>query len=212
MVDKDFIKGFLRNNYSLGGKVDIHDDGTVDVSGTVTLVTRVKRVLPDGFNFGEVSAFGCVGRDLETLDGCPKRVLGNFNCSDNKLTSLKGAPEIIWGTLYCHDNPLVSLKGMPKEIRGGIWLNYSPDLPLLRTLIPQDGVDFENKESYDSYNYETNEVYNVAESIMDVINNEFRGQGISVFFRAMTRLYDLQEDLKKINPSINIEKNILWDP
>jgi hypothetical protein len=210
MVDKDFVKGFLRNNYSLGGKVDIHDDGTVDVSGTVTLVTRVKRVLPDGFNFGEVSAFGCVGRDLETLDGCPKRVLGNFNCSDNKLTSLKGAPEIIWGTLYCHDNPLVSLEGMPKEIRGGIWLNYSPNLPLLRTLIPQDGVDFENNESYDSYNHETNEVYNVAESIMDVINNQFMGKGKRGVPGAIIALLKLEKQLQKINPSINIRENIKW--
>jgi hypothetical protein len=87
-------------------------------------------------------------RNLISLEGCPKAVLGRFTVSDNPslfslfggpeevlgasymashcgLTSLDGIPIKIGGSLYLNDNPLTSLQGINKlkEMNGSICIN-----------------------------------------------------------------------------------------
>jgi hypothetical protein len=105
-------------------------------------------------------SFRCEGNDLTTLEGAPTHVGGRFKCSTNKLVSLKGGPKTVLGTFDCEanlltnligapehvgqdfacpDNPLKSLQGAPDQINDQMILEYSPGLPVLRTLVAKRG-------------------------------------------------------------------------
>ena len=84
------------------------------------------------------------------MQGAPTSVSGgSFYCYNNKLESLEGAPtSVSGGNFYCSKNKLISLQGVPTSVSGRFVLDYSPDLPLLRTNVAEEGVDFSNKESF----------------------------------------------------------------
>ena len=73
--------------------------------------------------------FGCVFKDLTSLEGAPQTVGGNFYCNDNNLTSLKGAPNAVGGNFYCGRNKLTSLEGAPETVSGDFDCQNNPDLP-----------------------------------------------------------------------------------
>ena len=99
--------------------------------------------------------FGAEHCQLTNLEGAPKRIGGYFNVSGNKIKSLAGFPEHVGGAIFLHDNLLTSLKGLPetmsddleihgndltslegfpRSIAGWVTLDYTPTMPLLRTL------------------------------------------------------------------------------
>lgn len=99
--------------------------------------------------------FGTEHCQLTNLEGAPKRVGGYFNVSNNsikslagfpddvggsvflshnQLNSLKGLPETLSDDLEIHGNNLTSLEGFPRSVAGWVTLDYTPTMPLLRTL------------------------------------------------------------------------------
>ena len=70
-----------------------------------------------------VGSFWCNGNQLTSLEGAPNRVIGDFWCSNNKLTSLEGSPLEVGGEYSCRDNQLTSLKGAPARINDRFWCN-----------------------------------------------------------------------------------------
>lgn len=62
-----------------------------------------------------------IHNDLKSLEGSPKKVMGDFVCSDNLLTSLKGRPQSISGNngdFNCENNILTTLEGRPEIVNG----------------------------------------------------------------------------------------------
>lgn len=161
MVDVNQIEATFHKNFSLSGVITLIDPhtGAIDVDGSVYLKRQVSR-LP--VSFSNVSnSFVCAGSKLKTLAGAPSHVGGVFDCSmnaltsldhapeyvgrdfhcgRNKLTNLKGAPAEVGVDFNCNRNPLVSLEGAPNVIPAWFVVSYSPDLPLLRTLVAKQGV------------------------------------------------------------------------
>jgi hypothetical protein len=161
MVDVKLIE-LKFNKYFKHSGVVTHIDpetGLIDVDGYVTLKRMVTR-LP--VSFGSITgSFICSDNKLTTLKGAPSHVGGVFDCSmnaltslvhspeyvgrdfycgRNKLTNLKGAPEEVGVEFNCNGNPLTSLEGAPNVIPAWFVVSYSPDLPLLRTLVAKQGV------------------------------------------------------------------------
>ena len=198
MVDKKKIKNLISENFYIDGEITIHDSGVVDVHGYVKLIKKTEK-LP--VQFGRVSGFFyCDNNKLTSLQGAPSSVGDSFSCTNNKLTSLEGAPSSVGGGFYCIDNNLTSsLKGAPSGVDGKFILDYSPNLPLLRTIVAKGGVFFENKIKYPK----------IAQEIEDVLNN-FAGQGKRGFLAATVALLKLEKELQKEDPSINIRENIKW--
>jgi len=84
--------------------------------------------------------FHCNGSMLTTLQGAPVHVGGYFDCSDNQLKDLVGAPTHVGKHFYCMGNPLTQLMGAPDHVGNKFWLDYEPELPMLRTLTARQGV------------------------------------------------------------------------
>jgi hypothetical protein len=131
MVDKKKIERLLKTYFS-SMEFTIDPDGYVNVIGNCVLDKYVKS-LP--VKFRHVSGeFDCFNSGLTTLIGSPDVVEGNFICSHNQLTSLEGAPQSIGAYFNCRGNVLTSLDGLSESFKGKIFLNYDPDLPILRLL------------------------------------------------------------------------------
>lgn len=79
---------------------------------------------------------------LESLEGSPKKVIGNFDCTDNpNLISLKGSPKEVTGYFYCSRNDkLTSLEGAPEEISGNFHCADNKNLISLKGA-PKKGVE-----------------------------------------------------------------------
>ena len=161
MVDVKQIEAKFRKYFNHSGVVTHIDPetGLIDVDGYVTLKRMVTR-LP--VSFGSITgSFTCSDSKLTTLKGAPSHVGGVFDCSNNALTSLvyapeyvgrdficarnqltnlKGAPEQVGVDFNCSRNPLTSLEGASNVIPAWFVVSYSPDLPLLRTLVAKQGV------------------------------------------------------------------------
>jgi hypothetical protein len=71
---------------------------------------------------------------LTSLEGFPATVGGSVFLGDNMLTSLQGLPATLSDDLEIHRNNLSSLEGLPSSITGWLTLDYTPTMPLLRTL------------------------------------------------------------------------------
>ncbi len=116
--------------------VQVEDDGTVNVKGTIyphNRDTYVYKQFP--VKFGKIDGnFNVQGCGLTTLIGGPTEVGGNFTVSNNKLTSLKGSPKLVGGHYVCRGNPLVSVEELPQSFTGLFVCDWHPDLPLLRLL------------------------------------------------------------------------------
>ncbi len=82
-------------------------------------------------------SFECEQNELTSLEFGPKTVGANYNCSRNELKDLTHAPAHVPGVFNCALNPLESLEGFPEFIGKAVYISYSPDLPLLRTLVAQ---------------------------------------------------------------------------
>lgn len=161
MVDVKLIKAKFHKYFNHSGVVThiYPETGLIDVDGYVTLKRMVSR-LP--VSFGSITgSFVCSDSKLTTLKGAPSHVGGVFDCSrnaltslqyapeyvgrdficaGNKLTNLKGAPEEVGVDFNCNGNPLTSLEGAPSVIPAWFVVSYSPELPLLRTLVAKQGV------------------------------------------------------------------------
>ncbi len=95
----------------------INPDGSVDVSGSVSLDFWMKnstflgsglRRLP--FRFRRVTGyFNCTNNNLTTLEGVPNYIGGNFRCNNNNLTDLEHFPEYVTGHVYIYNNPIYSM-------------------------------------------------------------------------------------------------------
>ena len=103
------LKYFNIKNYT------VNDDLSVDVNGTVNILTKGLKKLP--FKFGRVNNnFFCTGIGLETLENSPDSVNGHFYCNNNNLTSLEFGPKTIRGAYNCSNNKLESLNGAPYTV------------------------------------------------------------------------------------------------
>jgi hypothetical protein len=71
---------------------------------------------------------------LSSLEGFPVTVGGSVFLDNNMLTSLRGLPATLSDDLEIHKNNLSSLEGLPSSITGWLTLDYTPTMPLLRTL------------------------------------------------------------------------------
>ena len=58
-------------------------------------------------------------RFIESLEGCPKKVMGDFNCSNSKITTLQGGPRYVGGKFDCsYTNNITTLEGAPDSVGG----------------------------------------------------------------------------------------------
>jgi hypothetical protein len=88
-------------------------------------------------------SFFAANMGLRTLQNSPRKVGGAFAVNHNQLSSLQGAPEHVGSYMVISHNPkLNSLEHLPSHIQGILHLDYTWDIPLLRTLVAQAGVDF----------------------------------------------------------------------
>lgn len=88
-------------------------------------------------------SFFAANMGLRTLQNSPRKVGKAFAVNHNQLTSLQGAPEHVGSYMVISKNPLLmSLEGLPSHIQGHLHMDYTWDMPLLRTLVAQAGVDF----------------------------------------------------------------------
>jgi hypothetical protein len=135
-------------------KVTVSDDGTVTVlgNGDFWINPEIKfpwTKLP--FKFGEFAGnLGLTGAGLTSLEGFPKEISeGSLHVSQNRLTNFIGGPKRVEDSVVARDNPLTSLDGFPQEIGTNVRLTYSPNLPLLRTLVANLVVLFPHNDTTD---------------------------------------------------------------
>ena len=103
--DKKIVEEWIKDNYTITGKLTISDDFVVNCTGGVTVDNKSIDSLTNGlFRWGKVDGF--------------------FDCGDCKnLTSLKGAPEEVGGSFWCnHCGRLETLEGAPEKT--GFDLNW----------------------------------------------------------------------------------------
>jgi hypothetical protein len=114
--------------------ITIDSEGRLDVVGNVTLLKRDVNKLP--LKFGKITGTFTASRgELTTLENSPYHVTGSFNVTVNKLTTLEGGPVHVGDVYEVTGNPLVNLNGLATHIGDAVSFNYSPNLPLLRTLV-----------------------------------------------------------------------------
>ena len=121
--------------------ISLDSENRVDISGDIDLHRlfgrRSHKTLP--LVFGKITGnFQAVDLGLTTLEGSPYWVGKAFSVKNNNLTTLTGGPDYV-GTYYLvTKNPLENLDGLASHIGGlGVEFDYTPTLPLLRTLVAQ---------------------------------------------------------------------------
>jgi len=60
--------------------------------------------------------FGCEYQSLESLEGMPRKIIGDVYFGVNKIRNLEHCSKIIQGGFYFHSNDLYSLEGLPEGI------------------------------------------------------------------------------------------------
>jgi hypothetical protein len=179
--DQAEIKKLLKEYFDIKGTPTINPNGTVDIDGDCKLkIDKKVNQLP--VKFGKVSGhfncndnqltslegapqsvggnFYCYRNQLTSLVGSPQSVGGNFSCDDNQLTSLIGAPQSVGGIFWCNDNQLTSLVGAPQSVGGYFYCDWSPTLPLLRTVVAKEVVIYKGNDYF--------------EEIMDILNSSIK--------------------------------------
>lgn len=91
--------------------------------------------------------FNCARCSLTTLEGACEQIDGWFDCAHNKLTTLAHAPRQVTDLFDCSNNPLTSMQGAPDNM-GSIEITYDAQLPLLRCLHAQLGINFIGGDEY----------------------------------------------------------------
>lgn len=163
MVDASVIAGRIEQKLvHINGLHTINPHtGIVDVVGNVIVQFSVQQKLP--MQFGKVTGnFNCAHLGITTLEGSPHWVGGKFECRGNRLTSLQHAPTHVAGRFYCESNYLKSLDGAPDFVGDAFVLDWSMNLPLLRTCQAHGGVIFREQGS---------------PVIVEQILNRYAGQG-----------------------------------
>jgi hypothetical protein len=153
------IERLLDEYFNISGTPTINPDGTVDVEGCSLKEDKKVNQLPVKFN-KVGSNFLCFYNQLTTLNGAPNSVGDDFYCYNNQLTSLIGAPRSVGGGFYCYDNQLTSLVGAPHSVGRDFRCNWSPTLPLLRTVVAKKVVIYKDN--------------NLFEKIMDILNSSIK--------------------------------------
>jgi hypothetical protein len=150
----------------------IRDGGSIDVDGYVSLWRKLRYLKQLPLTFNEVKGFDCSENELTTLEGCPKKIVGNFYCSKNKLISLEHSPTEVKGNFNCRYNhyitsleglentyidgvldvsmcsKLYTLKGFPKKV-GGFSCRYTPLYPIYNTFIQE--CDYETMRRFNKF-------------------------------------------------------------
>ena len=98
-------------------KYKINPDGSIDVSGEVSLSLLGLTKIPLKFN-NVTGDFKCYGNNLTSLEGAPITVGGNFDCESNVLISLFGSPITVGGDFCTGYNNLNTLEGIAVKIGG----------------------------------------------------------------------------------------------
>ena len=124
------------------GKWELNEvTGLVDVKGSFDCSGQNLRDFK-GVRFGVVSdQFICSDNPLESLEGCPQRVVGYFSCSNTLISSLKGAPESTGRSFDCSNCSLTTLEGAPRSV-GGNFYCYHNFLTSLEGAPEGVGLDF----------------------------------------------------------------------
>jgi hypothetical protein len=179
--DQTEIEGLLKEYFDIKGAPTINPDGTVDIEGNCFL-KQDKKVNQLPVKFGKINGnfycsynnltslvgtpnlvdgdFDCAANRLITLDGGPKSVGGYFSCYSNQLTSLEGAPQSVGSNFNCIRNQFISLVGAPQSVDGNFHCDWSPTLPLLRTVVAKEVRIYKN--------------HNIFEKITDILNSCIR--------------------------------------
>jgi hypothetical protein len=92
--------------------------------------------------------FSCSRNRLTSLIGAPQSVGGDFYCDDNQFTSLEGAPQSVGGIFNCVYNRLASLAGAPELVGDAFVCNWSPILPLLRTVVAKKVIIYKDNNQF----------------------------------------------------------------
>ena len=74
---------------------------------------------PDQYN----ESLSCNRLSLTSLEGCPKKIMGDFSCFNNLLTSLKGGPEYVDDIFTCTHNMIETLEGCPSYLGNDAYFN-----------------------------------------------------------------------------------------
>ncbi len=188
MVNVGAIESRLKHFGIIGTYYIDPKTGIVDVEGSVHYMGGGKQL---GVQFGKVMGdFYCQNRKLTTLKGSPAWVERVFYCYNNQLTSLAHAPahvgrgfscdanlltdltlgpEYVGGTYSCSGNPLQSLEGISTQGLSRFVTDYTPRVPLLRSLYSQS-IKFTKEQSLPtSFWPQINQV--------SFIMNKYAGQG-----------------------------------
>ena len=119
--DKAVIEEWIKDNYTITGKLIISDDLVVDCKSQVFTKNKHLTSLTGGlFRWGTVDYFYCSKCDnLKTLKGAPEKTLSDFVCMEcDSLETLEGAPEMVGGSFICRQcNKLINLIGSPKIVK-----------------------------------------------------------------------------------------------
>jgi hypothetical protein len=118
--------------------ISLDSENRVDIFGDIMLHRlfgrRSHKTLP--LVFGKITGnFQAVDLGLTTLEGAPYWVGEAFAVSNNNLTTLTGGPEYVGTYYFVTKNPLENLDGLASHIGNGVEFDYTPTLPLLRTLV-----------------------------------------------------------------------------
>ena len=133
--DKKVIECWIRDNYTIHGKLTISVDFVVHCSSHVIVKNKSIISLTNGlFRWGEVNnGFYCKScNNLKSLEGAPEYVYGDFSCSNcTKLKSLKGAPEYVRRDFYCSGCVgLESLEWAPVNVGGNFYCTGCKNLTI----------------------------------------------------------------------------------
>lgn len=81
-------------------------DGNIDLLENFEGPDKKIHKFPDFIQFGECQGdFMIDCCEMESLRGCPKKVIGYFSCEGNRLRSLEWMPTKILGDIFVRDNP-----------------------------------------------------------------------------------------------------------
>jgi len=137
-------------------------------------------------------SFYCSRNQLTSLNGCAQIIGKSFSCTNNNLTSLEGGPKSVGEIYNCFMNPLATLKGLPDQISGMLSLTYTPQLPLMRTLVAKE-ILFSNR-------YESKDILAINK-----LMNIYAGQGKAGMMKCSSELLTLGKEL-----GLDLRQNARW--
>ena len=97
------------------------------------------------------------GLGLTSLEGCPKKVIGDFNCSDNDLLTLEYGAKELTGYYDFSNNQLTSLLDLPSYFweRLNMWQCCGNDIRKIENIPEHVGV----VEGLNCYEYYSDRYY-----------------------------------------------------